>query len=313
MVKLHVPADSLRLIAIDIDGTLLSPEFKISDTDLATLRRAHSHGIEIILVTGRRHTFALPIAQQLGFDLWLISSNGAITRSLAGETFHRDLLPEPTCRKLVHVMQEFRGQTVLTFDGISLDGNDAGTIVIERLDQLEGSIQRWLEKNMKYIQFVGPIENALTTDPVQAMFCGPIADMQRALQVLGTCGLPITVLRTEYPGRDLSIVDVLNTGCSKGHALERWANFRQITREQVMAIGDNYNDIEMLAFAGHPFIMGNASEELRGRGWKLTRSNGESGVSAANEHLLDGKPLEPVVVDEIGGAAIAGSMIVSSL
>ena len=313
MVKLHVPADSLRLIAIDIDGTLLSPEFKISDTDLATLRRAHSHGIEIILVTGRRHTFALPIAQQLGFDLWLISSNGAITRSLAGETFHRDLLPEPTCRKLVHVMQEFRGQTVLTFDGISLDGNDAGTIVIERLDQLEGSIQRWLEKNMKYIQFVVPIENALTTDPVQAMFCGPIADMQRALQVLGTCGLPITVLRTEYPGRDLSIVDVLNTGCSKGHALERWANYRQITREQVMAIGDNYNDIEMLAFAGHPFIMGNASEELRGRGWKLTRSNGESGVSAAIEHLLDGKPLEPVVVDEIGGAAIAGSMIVSSL
>ena len=90
--------------------------------------------------------------------------------------------------------------------------------------------------------------------------------MQRALQVLGSCGLPITVLRTEYPGRDLSIVDVLNAGCSKGHALERWANYRQITREQVMAIGDNYNDIEMLAFAGHPFIMGNASEELRGPG-----------------------------------------------
>jgi HAD superfamily hydrolase (TIGR01484 family) len=90
-----VPANSLRLIAIDIDGTLLNPEFKISETDLATLRRAHAQGVEIILVTGRRHAFALPIAQQLGFDLWLISSNGAITRSLAGETFHRDLLPEP--------------------------------------------------------------------------------------------------------------------------------------------------------------------------------------------------------------------------
>src|SRR5260370_866459 len=99
-------------------------------------------------------------------------------------------------------------------------------------------------------QFVVPIENALTTDPVQAMFCGPIADMQRVLRVLENCGLPITVVRTEYPGRDLSIVDVLNAGCSKGHALERWANFRGITREQVMAVGDNYNDIEMLAFAG---------------------------------------------------------------
>jgi Cof subfamily protein (haloacid dehalogenase superfamily) len=303
MLKLRVPADSLRLIAIDIDGTLLNPEFHISETDLATLRRAHAQGVEVILVTGRRHTFALPIAQQLGFDLWLISSNGAVTRSLAGETFHRDLLPESTCRDLVHVMQEFRGQTVLTFDS-----NGPGTIVIERLDRLEASIQRWLEKNIQYIQFVVPIENALTTDPVQAMFCGPVADMQRVLQVLGACGLPITVLRTEYPGRDLSIVDVLNAGCSKGHALERWANYRGITREQVMAIGDNYNDIEMLAFAGHPFIMGNASEELRSRGWKLTRSNAESGVAAAIEHMLDGKALDPVVVDQILGPATVSSL-----
>ncbi len=304
MLKLRVTDASLRLIAIDIDGTLLSPEFQISATDLSTLRRAQADGIEVILVTGRRHTFALPIAQQLGFDLWLISSNGAVTRSLAGETFHRDLLPEPTCRDLVRIMQEFRGQTVLTFDS---DG--PGTIVIERLNQLEASIQRWLEKNMQYIQFVVPIEDALTTDPVQAMFCGPVADMQRVLRMLSGCGLPITVLRTEYPGRDLSIVDVLNAGCSKGHALERWSNYRGITREQVMAIGDNYNDIEMLAFAGHPFIMGNASEELRNRGWKLTRSNADSGVSAAIDHLLNGSELGSVAIDE----QIPGSTIVNSL
>jgi Cof subfamily protein (haloacid dehalogenase superfamily) len=303
MIGLSVPVNSLRLIAIDIDGTLLSPEFRVSETDLATLRRAHAQGIEVILVTGRRHTFALPIAQQLGFDLWLISSNGAVTRSLAGETFHRDLLPEGTCRNLLAVMQEFRGQTVLTFDS-----NCAGTIVIERLDLLEASIKRWLEKNMQYIRFVVPIEDALTTDPVQAMFCGPVADMQRVLRVLESSGLPITVLRTEYPGRDLSIVDVLNAGCSKGHALERWSNYRGITREQVMAIGDNYNDIEMLEFAGHPFIMGNASEELRSRGWKLTRSNAESGVSAAIEHVLEGKEIERVVGDEVRRDAIGVSL-----
>ncbi|HKM46691.1 MAG TPA: Cof-type HAD-IIB family hydrolase [Terriglobales bacterium] len=311
MLKLTVPADSVRLIAIDIDGTLLNPEFQISETDLTTLRRVHAQGVEVILVTGRRHTFALPIAQQLGFDLWLISSNGAVTRSLAGETFHRDLLPTQTCRDLMRVMQEFRGQTVLTFDSDVFHGDGSGTIVIEHLDELEASIQRWLEKNRQYIRFVVPLENALTTDPVQAMFCGPVAHMQRALQVLGSCGLPITVLRTEYPGRDLSIVDVLNDGCSKGHALERWANYRNLTAGQVMAIGDNYNDIEMLAFAGHPFIMGNASQELRGRGWTLTRSNAESGVSAAIEHVLCGKALDTVLVD--GATVIAGPTIVSSL
>ena len=107
---------SIRLLATDIDGTLLNPQFQISEGDLRALRRAHAAGIEIVLVTGRRHTFALPIAQQLGFDLWLISSNGAVTRSLAGETFHRDLMPAETCRQLCEAMQEFRGNTVLTFD-----------------------------------------------------------------------------------------------------------------------------------------------------------------------------------------------------
>jgi hydroxymethylpyrimidine pyrophosphatase-like HAD family hydrolase len=286
MLESCVAADSIRLIAVDIDGTLLNPQFQISEADLAALRHARSLGIEVVIVTGRRHAFALPIVQQLGFDLWLICSNGAVTRSLSGETFHRDLLPQQICRQLCGLMQEFRGQTVLTFDK---DGR--GAIVLERFQGLEGSIQRWLEKNEPYIEFVVPIENSLTTDPVQAMFCGPVTLMQQALRVLGSCGLPVTVLRTEYPGRDLSIVDVLNAGCSKGHALERWANHRGIARHEVMAIGDNYNDIEMLAFAGRPFIMGNASEELRGRGWTLTRSNAESGVAAAIEHVLDGKAL----------------------
>ncbi|MBI3476121.1 MAG: HAD family phosphatase [Acidobacteria bacterium] len=278
------------MIAVDIDGTLLNPQFQISETDLAALRNAHAQGIEVILVTGRRHAFALPIAKQLGFDLWLICCNGAVTRSLAGETFHRDMLPLETCRRLLGTMQEFRGQTVLTFDKES-----KGAIVLEHLRELEGSIRHWLEKNLDYIEFVIPIESALTTDPVQAMFCGPVGLMQQVLRALDASGLPITVLRTEYPGRDLSIVDVLNAGCSKGHALERWTNYRGITRDQVMAVGDNYNDIEMLAFAGRPFIMGNASKELLGRGWTMTRSNSENGVAAAIDHVLRGAPLESVV------------------
>src|ERR1700756_707545 len=100
---------SIRLLATDIDGTLLNPQFQISDGDMQALRRAHAAGIEIVLVTGRRHTFALPIARQLGFDLWLISSNGAVTRSLSGESFHRDLMPTATCRGLCGGVEEFRG------------------------------------------------------------------------------------------------------------------------------------------------------------------------------------------------------------
>ena len=273
----------IRLLGVDIDGTLLNPEFQISPADMAALRRADAEGVEVVVVTGRRHTFALPIVQQLGFDLWIISSNGAITRSLAGETFHRDLLPVDTCRRLCLHMQEFRGNTVLTFDTEA-----KGAIVLEHMDELNASIQRWLEKNLQFIDFVVPIEDSLTSDPVQAMFCGPIPRMQQALAALAASNLDsdITVLRTEYEARDLSIVDVLNRGCSKGHALERWAGYRGIPRKEVMAIGDNYNDIEMLAFAGVPFIMGNASPDMRRNGWTLTLSNDQNGVAAAIEQVL---------------------------
>src|SRR5215469_14887455 len=270
MVKSCVLTPSIQLLALDIDGTLLNPEFQISAADMSALRRANALGIEVVLVTGRRHDFALPIAQELGFDLWLISSNGAVTRSLAGETFHRDMMPREVCRQLCGAMQEFRGNTVLTFDQ-----ETKGAIVLEHLDELGPSIRRWLEKNMEYIEFVVPIERALTRDPVQAMFCGTMERMEKALAVLNGSGMDgqITVLRTEYPERDLSMIDVLNAGCSKGHALERWVEYRGYRREEVMAVGDNHNDIEMLEFAGHPVIMGNACAELLQRGWKVTRRN----------------------------------------
>ncbi len=274
---------AIRLLAVDIDGTLLDPGFQIPPANLQALERAHGAGVEVVLVTGRRHTFALPIARQLGFDLWLISSNGAITKSLRGELFHRDLLPAATARKVCGHMLGFRGNTVLTFDV-----ETRGALVLETDAEVSQILGRWLGKNAEFVQFVVPIEDSLTTDPVQLMFCGPIARMKQALAALASGGFEseITVLRTEYAHRDLSIVDVLNQGCSKGHALERWAGHRGIARAQVMAIGDNYNDVEMLEFAGRPVLMGNAAAELKQNGWAVTLSNAESGVAAAVEEAL---------------------------
>ena len=266
----------------------MNSQFRIAQRDIEALRQAHACGVEVILVTGRRHTFALPTAAQLGFDLWLISSNGAVTRSYKGESFHRDLLPVETCRDLCAVMREFRGNMVVTFDKES-----KGALVLERMDELTVSIQRWLEKNLEYIDFVIPLEKALTSDPVQAMFCGPIGRMREALTTLESSRIQerVTILRTEYEARDLTIVDVLNQGCSKGHAVQRWAMHRGIAPEQVMAIGDNFNDVEMLAFAGYPVIMGNACEELKARGWTITLTSDECGVAAAIEQVLTEIPM----------------------
>jgi len=283
----------IRLLAVDIDGTLLNHEFKVSPEDAAAMRQAHAMGVEIVVATGRRHQFALHVVEQLGVDLCMISSNGAVTRSLAGERFHRNLLPKEVCRQLCYAMDKFRGHMVVTFDK-----ETKGCLVLEHLDEIGVSIRRWLEKNLEYIEFVVPIENALVEDPIQAMFCGTLARMAEVQKTLEASGLldRVTILRTEYPERDLSMVDILNHGCTKGQALQRWATHRGIPREQVMAIGDNYNDVEMLEYAGVPVIMGNAPEDLRARslgnsgvgngGWMETRSNSENGVAAALEQVL---------------------------
>ena len=283
----------IRLIAIDIDGTLLDPQFRISARNLSALQNAHANGIEIILATGRRHDYAMPVARELGLPVWLISSNGALIRSSAGETFYADRLPASTAIKLIRHMEDFRGNAVITFDR---PGHDA--LVLERVDELTRSISRWIETNSAYIRYVSPLEDALVEDPIQAMYCGTVERMIAAQERLSQAGFlsEITILRTQYDHRDLCILDVLNRDCSKGHALRRWAERHGIPREQVMAIGDNYNDLEMLEYAGLPIIMGNASEELRQSGWKVTASNAESGVAAAVEQLFGAGFQPPIEV-----------------
>jgi len=283
-----VVTSSIRVLAVDIDGTLTDPQYHVSERNLAALRAAHDAGIQIILATGRRHDYAMPIAGQLGVPVLLMSSNGALVRSSQGETFFAERLPAQTARKLIRHMHDYRGNAVLTFDRPnSFPGNDS--LILERADELNQSVSRWLEVNRPYIKFVVPLEDALQhEDPLQAMYCGRVGAMQLARARLAAADFldQITILKTQYDHRDLCILDILNCGCSKGHALRRWAGQQGVPREQIMAIGDNYNDLEMLEFAGLPVIMANANDDLKRAPFHVTGSNAENGVALAVEELL---------------------------
>ena len=276
-------SSDIRLLALDIDGTLLNSQFVIGEADLAALRRVHGQGVQIMLCTGRRHTFAMPIAQQLGFELWLCTSNGAVTRSTAGEHFHTQSMSAGLCRELCSHMQEFRRGTVITFDKES-----RGALVLERDDDIRAVAGRWLDHNAPYIEYVSPIEKSLTEDPLQTMFCGTVPRVEDALEAISGFARidQLNVMKTQYDHRNLSMLDVLPLGVSKGHALTRWATAHGIAKGQIMAVGDNFNDVEMLDAAGHPFIMGNACHELKQNGYRLTLSNDECGVAAAIDQML---------------------------
>ena len=131
----------------------------------------------------------------------------------------------------------------MLFRSANVPGNDA--LLLESADELNKTVARWMEVNRPYIKFVSPLEDALTEDPLQAMYCGRITFMEELQQRLNQAAFldKITVLKTHYDHRDLCILDILNRECSKGHALRRWAEHHRISRDQIMAIGDNYNDL----------------------------------------------------------------------
>ena len=318
------------MIAIDMDGTLIGAEGKVSARNVAAVQAAITSGIEVVIATGRRHSYAMRVLRGVGLpdECVLVSSNGTVTRTIGSQLIERSYLPRETAMWLCEHLAEFRNAMVITFDMVQPDGEDArGALVVEELEDLHGSIGKWMEANAAYIERVVPIEDALREGdvaPIQMMLCGNIGRMRRAetrlaehskVFVVGVTaieqleGAEVTLSRTEYPERDLSLLDILPAGCSKGAALARLANSRGIELGEMMAIGDNWNDLSMLEIAGQPVLMENAPEDLKeiamAKGWTI-----------AGHHLLDGvaEAIEAVIflpiqrMEQKAEQALSGSL-----
>jgi len=284
---MHPP---VRLVAIDMDGTLL-PTFAqtLSPRTARALKAAQAAGITIAIATGRRTNYTVPLLENLGLqaDTPLITSNGAVTRTLGGQAIDRCQLQARVARGLC-ALREF-GSVVFTFDRPG-----RGELVLENMELTNGRISLWVEANRQSIEVVSPLENALPDgeDPIQGMVTGTVAMMRKAEESLKSSewNLGCESVRTEYPARDLSILDLLPPGVSKGWALERLAARLGVDRKETMAIGDNWNDVDMLEWAGQAIMMGNAATELRTmakmRGWKQAPPNDQDGVAQILEAAI---------------------------
>lgn len=287
-------ASPVKMVVVDIDGTLLpSSGTAISERNCRALRDAQAAGVEVVVATGRRQAYATPLIEPVGLALStvLITSNGTVTRTLAGESMDRFLLPVETARALVPALRRLGGTAVFTFDR-----EGPGELVLESLEILEERVSAWVEANRPWIRVVKPLERAFDDGdaPVQGMVCGTVKSMRNAEKWLAGSEYAnqMEMHRTEYPTRDLTILDILPPGCSKGVALERLAQRRGIRREEILAIGDNWNDMEMLEFAGQPVVMANGAPDLvaaaKWRGWEIAPSNDEDGVAQVVESVLAG-------------------------
>ena len=273
----------VRLIALDIDGTLLDSRWQLPEANRAAITEATRRGIEVALVTGRRYDFALPVARQVQAPLTMIASNGAIIRTHDGETHLRHLLPRASAAQVLDLMRPWRDATAVIFDR-----RRENQIMLEALNSEDPIRTAYYKRNREFIGFADPLETCLTEDPIQVMFSGSVERMRAAVVALRAADFAadFAVAVTVYDDRNFCMIDVINPTCSKGRSLAEWSAMRGIPREEVLAIGDNHNDLEMLSFAGIPVVMGNGVPELKGRGWHETASNDEGGVAAAIRHFV---------------------------
>ena len=289
---MHSP---VRLVALDMDGTLLpSDAQKISQRNAQALRAAQQAGVTVAIATGRRMAYTVPLLEGLDLraDTPLITSNGAVIRTLEGQSIDRCHMESRVARGLCGLLRPF-GALVFTFDRPG-----RGELVLEDLEQVQGRIAVWVETNRHAIEVFKPLESALTDgdDPIQGMVTGPLSRMRdaekalRGSQWIARC----ECVRTEYPARDVSILDLLPRGVTKGWALEQLARRLGITRRETMAIGDNWNDVAMLEWAAQAVVMGNSALELRTlaktSGWKQAPTNDQDGVAVVLERALNKRP-----------------------
>jgi Cof subfamily protein (haloacid dehalogenase superfamily) len=267
----------IKLVAIDVDGTLLDSRGEVPVANLDAIAEAAAAGVRIAIVTGRSFSFALPAVERLSDPLTLVVYNGAIARMRSGETLLRRLLPREAARDVLAATAAWRDSALLQFDRPS-----RGQMVYDRLDWTHPNRVKFREKNIALLEEVPALEDALVEDPIQIAFNGSVETMRALIATLrSTPALAdLSIALTEYPRRDFSLVDVAAFETTKGTALARLAALLHLDRHEVMAVGDNFNDRDMLEWAGVGVVMGNASDDMKA-GLIVTGTNDEAGLAQA--------------------------------
>jgi Cof subfamily protein (haloacid dehalogenase superfamily) len=282
---------AIRLLALDLDGTLLNSHGEITDRSRQSLELARERGVKVAVVTGRRFRDARPIALELGLDVPVISHNGALTKHARTlETVAVVPLPLPVAREILQLGRRHAADLL-----VSDDHEGTGVLVYDHLSGANPALLRYIAwanrvhgNGNSGVLEVDSLEDYLDHDPIHVAFsgrCAPMAELEEILhQELGSS---VKTFRTTYPRLDFTLLDMVHPQVSKGVGVAAAARELGIEREQVMAIGDNFNDLEMLCFAGTGVVMANADVALRETpGLFTTVSNDEDGVAVAIEKYI---------------------------
>ena len=266
-----------RLLALDLDGTLIGNDLRVTVPVCKAVAAAQARGIYVTLATGRPFRSALPFARQLGLRDPLICYQGALIRHpLTGDVLHHVPMPGSLAAEAIELLHA------------------AGTCVIacidERLGIIEdgipfaGFVRRWGSPDPAHLFVASNLaEIARVTPPTKLMFSGdPPLVQQELAHLTAHFGTDLSVVRS-----DATLGEVTAPGLSKALALATLARHLSVARERVIAIGDQDNDVPMLQWAGLGLAMGNAPSSVRRMADAVVPSVEEDGVAwAIHEYIL---------------------------
>ncbi len=272
-----------KLLALDIDGTLLTPRGEITPRTYEAINEIRRRGVMVVLVTGRRFGSARELVLRLELDLPLVSHNGALTKNIETlETLDFHPLEADSARKIIKFGRQHNVDMICCDDPHGL-----GTMVLDGISDQNKALHGYLKKYRDAVVEVPDLLEYVQTSPIQMMFSGRCDPIDEFAEKLGQAmDGNIQLFKTRYRSVDLTILDALSTTASKGGSLAAIANQNNIAREEIMAIGDNHNDLTMLHYAGRGVVMANAEDELKQMGFELTASNEEDGVAQAIEKFI---------------------------
>jgi Cof subfamily protein (haloacid dehalogenase superfamily) len=296
---------TIKLIAIDIDGTLLTPEGQITPRTRAAIRAAQQAGVIVTLATARRYGGAQAVAEALGIELPLIVYDGTLIVSHPTRTILASQTLEPElARQAIEIFQRHHVQPVV-------HPCENGRCVAEEVwtgpaeDDNPGLALYLTAAAERVKRMPSLVLNARATQALRVVAFAEKETIEGMLPEI--TGLDCTwnfAPQGSYGSAELAI---LAAGCSKASGVATLAARYQIALEQVMALGDNYNDIEMLRMAGLGIAMGQAPEQVQAAANAVTSTNRADGVALAIERyvllayppqtlMLANEPLEEAVL-----------------
>jgi hypothetical protein len=270
---------TLRWIAADIDGTILDSSSQLPPGNVTAIRQAQDRGVEVILTTGRRYGAAVWVAEALGLSSPLIVNNGAlIVSSTRSRRLARWFLAPEVATAILSATSSYTHCTVLHKDRPA-----AGQLVVCSRPRTNGQLHHYLNKVPGVTVQVESLQGEIDTDLIEIMFSGPLRVMAAVERRLKESGFEkqVRIAKTYYRDKDLGIIDVLHRDCSKRSALDFLARSHGVRSTEIMAIGDNHSDLEMLEYAGVGVVMANGVAALKNRGFYETASNNDLGVARA--------------------------------